>query len=216
VAIEDRELPIQLESCVLDAIVSLPPKPRGLTLFAHGSGSSRLSPRNRFVARTLNEAGIVTVLFDLLTAEEEGVDMYSAELRFDIELLADRLSRATDWAAAHREWQALPRGYFGASTGAAAALTAAARRKDIRAIVSRGGRPDLAGAALREVFAPTLLIAGGNDMPVIDMNQEALGELPDIEKRLDIIPKATHLFSEPGSLEEVARLAKDWFERHLS
>ncbi len=213
--IRERELPLQLDELLLDGILSLPSEPKGLVLFAHGSGSSRLSPRNRYVAGQLNQAGIGTLLFDLLTAQEEDVDAYTAELRFDIGLLADRLYRASDWARRNDEVGELALGYFGASTGAAAALQAAAKRTDIQAIVSRGGRPDLAGPALRGVNAPTLLIVGGNDMPVIDMNQEALAALSAHRKHLEIIPGATHLFSEPGALEQAAKLAAQWFERYL-
>jgi pimeloyl-ACP methyl ester carboxylesterase len=187
-----------------------------VVLFAHGSGSSRHSPRNRFVARVLREAGLATLLIDLLTADEEAVDQYTAQLRFDIGLLAQRLVGATDWLLQNRETAGLPIGYFGASTGAAAALVAAAERPDaVAAIVSRGGRPDLAGPALSRVRAPTLLIVGGNDIPVIGLNEEALAQLTT-EKRLVIVPGASHLFEEPGALEEVARLAADWFGRYLN
>jgi pimeloyl-ACP methyl ester carboxylesterase len=184
-------------------------------LFAHGSGSSRHSPRNRYVARLLNEAKLATLLLDLLTAEEEAIDLRTAHLRFDIGLLAERLIGATDWLTQHPDTRDLPIGYFGASTGSGAALVAAAERPDVvGAIVSRGGRPDLAGSALQRVRAPTLLIVGGNDLPVIELNQAALAQLR-CEKRLVIVPGATHLFEEPGALDEVARLACEWFERHL-
>ena len=200
---------------ILEGNLSVPQNASGVVLFAHGSGSSRHSPRNRFVARSLNNDGLATLLIDLLTSEEEAVDAYTAELRFDIGLLAERLVAATDWLRSRTETRSLDIGYFGASTGAAAALVAAVHSKhEIGAIVSRGGRPDLAGPVLSRVRAPTLLIVGGNDLVVIGMNQEALSQL-EIEKKLEIIPGATHLFEEPGTLEEAARLASDWFRRHL-
>jgi dienelactone hydrolase len=184
-------------------------------LFAHGSGSSRHSPRNRYVARALNEAKLATLLIDLLTLHEEVIDARTAQLRFDIDLLAERLVDATDWLIQFPDTKHLAIGYFGASTGAAAALAAAAVRQDaVAAIVSRGGRPDLAGPALPQVRAPTLLIVGGNDGQVIELNRQALAQLR-CEKQLMIVPGATHLFEEPGALDEVARLARDWFERHL-
>jgi putative phosphoribosyl transferase len=189
---------------------------RGIVLFAHGSGSSRLSPRNRHVAAILRQGGLATVLMDLLTRDEEAVDARTAHLRFDIALLARRLVAATDWVQTKAETRALPLGYFGASTGAAAALVTAAERPDVvRAIVSRGGRPDLAGLALARVQAPTLLIVGSLDHPVIRMNREALVQLA-VEAKLEIVPGATHLFEEPGTLDEVARLARAWFERWLT
>jgi dienelactone hydrolase len=188
---------------------------RGVVLFAHGSGSSRHSPRNRHVARVLREAGLATLLIDLLTPQEEEVDLRTGHLRFDIGLLAQRLSFATDWLCKNHQTQNLRIGYFGASTGAGAALVAAAERPEVvGAVVSRGGRPDLAGEALSRVEAPTLLIVGGKDVPVIGMNEEALGMLR-AEKRLEIVPGATHLFEEPGALEEVSRLAAEWFGRYL-
>jgi pimeloyl-ACP methyl ester carboxylesterase len=193
----------------------LPEDARAVVLFAHGSGSGRRSPRNRHVAELLNEAKLATLLIDLLTGDEEAIDLYTAHLRFDIKLLARRLISATDWLTLRADTRHLPIGYFGASTGAAAALVAAINRPDvIRAIVSRGGRPDLAGPALPRVRAPTLLIVGGNDVQVIELNRMALLELGG-EKRLVIVPGATHLFEEPGALDEVARLSRDWFERHL-
>jgi dienelactone hydrolase len=186
-------------------------------LFAHGSGSSRHSPRNRYVAGVLRAAGLATLLMDLLTPEEEAEDRYTGHLRFDIDLLAERLVAATDWLAQQPQTAGWPVGYFGASTGAGAALVAAARRPDaVGAVVSRGGRPDLAGAALARVKAPTLLIVGGRDEPVIALNQQALGRLGAAVKKLVIVPGATHLFEEPGALEEVARLASGWFTRHLN
>jgi dienelactone hydrolase len=187
----------------------------GIVLFAHGSGSSRKSSRNRFVARQLQNAGLATLLFDLLTMDEEAVDERTRHLRFDIGLLARRLVGATDWVMRQQPTAAMNVGYFGASTGAAAALIAAAERPEpVRAVVSRGGRPDLAGDALPDVHAPTLLIVGGADYGVIELNQEAYDQLR-CEKRLDIVPGATHLFEEPGTLEEVARLARDWFVGQL-
>ena len=186
---------------------------RGVVLFAHGSGSSRHSPRNQFVARTIREAGVGTLLFDLLTAEEEAVDIHTRHLRFDIGLLADRLIDATDWIKG--EFDYLSVGYFGSSTGGGAALVAAAEVGDrVGAVVSRGGRPDLAGDALPKVKSPTLLIVGGLDYQVIEMNEAAFARMR-CEKELKIVPGATHLFEEPGTLEDVARLAADWFGRHL-
>jgi dienelactone hydrolase len=213
---EERSVRVLAGPVTLEGDLSLPKAARGVVLFAHGSGSSRHSPRNRQVARLLNEAKLATLLVDLLTAPEEAIDLQTAHLRFDIPLLAKRLVGATDWLARHPDTQAFRLGYFGASTGAAAALVAAAERpQQIDAVVSRGGRPDLAGPALERVRAPTLLIVGGNDVPVIEMNQAALARLR-CEKRLVIVPGATHLFEEPGTLLEVARLAREWFERHLT
>ena len=188
----------------------------GIVLFAHGSGSSRLSPRNRHVAAMLRQDGLATVLMDLLTRDEEAADARAAHLRFDIAFLAERLVAATDWLRTNAETRALPLGYFGASTGAAAALVAAAQRPEVaKAVVSRGGRPDLAGPALARVQAPTLLIVGSLDHPVIQMNREALGRL-GVEAKLEIVPGATHLFEEPGTLDHVARLARAWFTRWLT
>jgi len=188
----------------------------GLILFAHGSGSSRLSPRNQFVARMLNKARLATLLFDLLTPEEESVDLQTREHRFDIGLLAERLIHATKWAKQQVETRDLRIGYFGSSTGAAAALIAAARLPDATgAMVSRGGRPDLAGEALPKVKAPTLLIVGGEDHIVLDLNEQARVRMK-CECKIQIVPGATHLFEEPGTLEQVAKLASDWFVRHLS
>jgi dienelactone hydrolase len=185
-----------------------------MVLFAHGSGSSRHSPRNRYVAQVLQQAGFATLLIDLLTEAEEAIDRQTGHLRFDIALLANRLLGATDWLRDHPPTRHLHLGYFGASTGSAAALSAAAERPElVKAVVSRGGRPDLAAPALARVRAPTLLIVGAEDEPVIEMNREAMTRLT--EKKLEIIPGATHLFEEPGTLEEVARLACDWFERYL-
>jgi len=206
---------IEAGKVVLDGILGLPEEARAVVLFAHGSGSSRHSPRNQYVARVLRSAGIGTLLFDLLTRDEELKDEVTAELRFDIPFLANRLKDATRWLMLRPDMKGVRLGYFGASTGAAAALVAAAELPyAIDAVVSRGGRPDLAGKALPAVAAPTLLIVGGNDEPVIGMNQDALAELRR-EKKLVIVPGATHLFEEPGTLEEVARLAAEWFTQHL-
>ena len=213
---EERVVRIEAGSVLLDGNLSLPEGARGIVLFAHGSGSSRLSPRNRHVAKLLNQARLATLLVDLLNPEEEAVDLRTAQLRFNIGLLAERLVGITDWLVKEPDTQPLRIGYFGASTGAAAALVAAAERpKMVRAVVSRGGRPDLAGPALAHVEAPTLLIVGGNDLLVIELNRAALVQLRS-EKRLVIVPGATHLFEEPGALDEVARLAREWFERYLA
>jgi dienelactone hydrolase len=207
---------IRADLAALEGNLAIPENPRALVLFAHGSGSSRHSPRNRFVAEVLQDAGLATLLFDLLTVDEEEIDATTAHLRFDISLLAERLIRATQWAVGNASTKDLRVGYFGASTGAAAALVAAAEMPDrVGAVVSRGGRPDLAREALPLVKAPTLLIVGGADHPVIEMNQEALTEI-QAEKQLEIVPGASHLFEEPGALEEVARLARNWFDRHLA
>ncbi|MCE7980068.1 MAG: phosphoribosyltransferase [Caldilinea sp. CFX5] len=194
----------------------IPPNAQGLVLFAHGSGSSRFSPRNRFVAQTLQEGGLATLLFDLLTPGEERIDLDTRQLRFNIALLAERLVATTDWVAAQPQTQHCPIGYFGASTGAAAALIAAAQRADVvAAVVARGGRPDLALPVLAQVKAPTLLLVGGADHPVIALNQEALAHLGSRAK-LEIIPGAGHLFEEPGTLAAVAQLARDWFCRSFT
>lgn len=199
----------------LEGNLSIPEQAKGLVVFAHGSGSSRHSPRNQYVARVLRNAELATLLFDLLTPDEEAEDLITGRLRFDIGLLARRLVGVTDWLQSNERTRRLRLGYFGASTGAAAALVAAAERADIAgAVVSRGGRPDLAGSFLERVKAPTLLIVGGQDFPVIDMNRKALAKLR-VEKELAIIPGATHLFEEPGTLEEAARLATNWFIRYL-
>jgi putative phosphoribosyl transferase len=188
---------------------------RALVLFAHGSGSSRQSPRNQFVARTLNNAGLATLLFDLLTPEEEAIDLRTREHRFNISLLAERLVHVTKWAKQQEQTRDLRIGYFGSSTGAAAALVAAAELpKDVGAVVSRGGRPDLAGNALPNVRAPTLLIVGGEDDVVIDLNEKARAQMR-CEVKIDIIPGATHLFEEADALEQVAKLASDWLVSHL-
>jgi pimeloyl-ACP methyl ester carboxylesterase len=207
---------IQAGNVALEGNLAVAPDARGLVMFAHGSGSSRHSPRNRAVARGLREGGLATLLIDLLTAEEEMLDEETGELRFDIGLLAERLVDATDWLGDAEETRRLPVGYFGASTGAGAALVAAAQRPNsVRAVVSRGGRPDLAGAALSRVRAPTLLIVGGSDPVVVELNKQAFARLR-CEKKLDIVAGATHLFEEPGALEEVARLAREWFLLHLA
>jgi len=213
--VEERAVRLSAGPVELEGNLGAPSGARGIVLFAHGSGSSRHSPRNRYVARVLREAGLATLLIDLLTPEEGEMDLRTAHLRFDIELLAGRLVGATDWLKENPGTRDLRVGYFGASTGAGAALVAAAGRpRDVGAIVSRGGRPDLAGEALSRVRAPTLLIVGGDDVPVIGMNEEAMARM-SAEKRLEIVPGATHLFEEPGALEEVARLAAGWFVRHL-
>ncbi len=199
----------------LEGSLTVPEGARGVVLFAHGSGSSRHSPRNRQVAAFLNDAGFATLLMDLLTPAEEALDAQTSHLRFDIALLAERLVAATDWLDADSGTRNLAPAYFGASTGGGAALVAAAERPDaVRAVVSRGGRPDLAGAALPRVLAPTLLIVGERDLPVIEMNEAALVRLECV-KRLEIVPGATHLFEEPGTLEQVEQLAGDWFVRYL-
>ena len=213
---DEQLVQVPAGAATLDGNLGVPAGARGIVLFAHGSGSSRHSPRNRYVAGVLREAGLATLLMDLLTADEEAIDLQTQRLRFDISLLADRLVGATDWLAQNPNTRDLRIGYFGASTGAAAALVAAAERPNaVGAIVSRGGRPDLAGAALARVRAPTLLIVGGHDIPVIGMNQEAMAQL-HVETKLEIVPGATHLFEEPGALEEVARLAREWLARYLS
>ncbi|HYS15644.1 MAG TPA: dienelactone hydrolase family protein [Candidatus Binatia bacterium] len=214
--IEERPVHVPAGSVTLDGDLSVPERAHGVVLFAHGSGSSRLSPRNRYVARLLNEAKLATLLLDLLTPDEEAVDLRTAHLRFDVGLLAERLVAATDWLTQRPDTRHLRVGYFGASTGAGAALVAAAERAEVvGAVVSRGGRPDLAGPALARVRAPTLLIVGEADFVVIGLNREAFAQLK-CEKRLAIVPGATHLFEEPGALDEVARLAREWFERHLT
>lgn len=214
---QEQMVGIPADGEVLEGDLALPARRAGLVLFAHGSGSSRHSPRNRYVAGVLQQQGLATLLFDLLTPQEEAVDARTAHLRFDIRLLAQRLVGATDWVLEQPATRHLALGYFGASTGAAAALVAAAERPEVvRAVVSRGGRPDLAGAALARVRAPTLLIVGGADVPVLHLNREAIRALGARDTRLAIVPGATHLFEEPGALAEVARLAAEWFARHLT
>ena len=210
------EVQIHAGRAVLSGNLNIPENANALVLFAHGSGSSRHSPRNQFVARTLNDVGLATLLFDLLTQEEEEIDTQTRELRFNIHLLAERLVHATKWAKQQEETRDLRIGYFGSSTGGAAALVAAVDLpQDIGAVVSRGGRPDLAGEALPKVKAPTLLIVGGNDDIVIELNEQARDKMR-CEVKLEIIPGATHLFEEPGALEKVAQLASDWFSLRLS
>jgi len=209
------EVQIQAGHAILSGNLHIPEGATALVLFAHGSGSSRHSPRNQFVARTLNDAGLATLLFDLLTQKEEAIDTQTRELRFDIHLLAERLLHATKWAKRQEQTRDLGIGYFGSSTGGAAALVAAADNAlDAGAVVSRGGRPDLAGDALPKVQAPALLIVGGNDDIVIEFNEQARDRMR-CEVKLEIIPGATHLFEEPGTLEKVAKLASDWFVKHI-
>ena len=210
-----QEIQLQLDEITLTGNLNIPENAQGIVLFAHGSGSGRKSPRNRQVASYLQKEGIATLLFDLLTEDEEGEDMITRELRFNIPLLADRLIKATEWVNAYRETHRFTVGYFGASTGAAAALIAASELGEkINAVVSRGGRPDLAGNALPKVVSPTLLIVGGNDYGVIELNEKAYNLLSGI-KKLEIVPDATHLFEEAGTLEEVSRLATHWFNQFL-
>jgi dienelactone hydrolase len=207
---------VPVAEAVLEGDLVLPEQARGVVLFAHGSGSNRQSPRNRRVAETLNGAGFGTLLLDLLTPEEDELDRLTAELRFDVDLLARRLIAAVGWLRGERGLS-LPLGLFGASTGAAAALVAAAAwPDDVAAIVSRGGRPDLAGTALQQVTAPTLLIVGGADPQVLELNRRALAELAAPVKRLVVVPGAGHLFEEPGALDEVAHLAAEWFAEHVA
>lgn len=214
----DHKVAVGLEvgQVTLRGDLTTPAGARGVVAFAHGSGSGRHSPRNQFVARALQQVGMATLLLDLLTAEEEAVDALTFGLRFDIRLLADRLIGATDWLAREQRTAHLPVGYFGASTGGGAALVAAARLPNrVSAVVSRGGRPDLAGAALPAVRSPTLLVVGGADAAVISLNRAALERLGSAVKELVIVAGASHLFEEPGKLDQVARLAGEWFARHL-
>ena len=209
------EVQIQAGRAILPGNLTIPENAVALVLFAHGSGSSRHSPRNKFVARTLHDAGLATLLFDLLTPEEEATDVRTREHRFNIGLLAERLVHATKWAKRQEQTRDLQIGYFGSSTGGGAALVAAAEiPQDVGAVVSRGGRPDLAGDALPKVQAPTLLIVGGNDDVVIELNEMARDQMP-CEVKLEIVPGATHLFEESGALEKVAKLASDWFGKHI-
>jgi putative phosphoribosyl transferase len=211
-----ERLEIPAVDVVLEADVAVPRLAQGMVLFAHGSGSSRHSPRNRYVAGELQRAGLATILADLLTPAEERVDVQTGEFRFDIGRLAIRLAALADWLVEHKPTAGLRVGLFGASTGAAAALVAAAARPAfVKAVVSRGGRPDLAGEALRSVHQPTLLIVGERDPAVLNLNREAMKELRG-ETRLEIVPGASHLFEEPGALEQVAHLAREWFLRYLS
>jgi putative phosphoribosyl transferase len=214
-AIEHAPVTVAVDSVRLEGDLSVPTGVKGAVLFAHGSGSSRHSPRNRYVADVLNEGGLATLLIDLLTEDEQQVDLQTAHLRFDIPFLSRRLEAITDWLANHREMRNLKIGHFGASTGAAAALMAAADHPyRVCAVVSRGGRPDLAGAALARVEAPTLLIVGGADTVVLDLNRKAMA-LMRCDKQLQIVPGAGHLFEEPGALKKVAALARDWFLKKL-
>ena len=212
----EQEVSIDAEFARLEGTLAIPNDPDGIVLFAHGSGSSRHSPRNQFVAERLRQAGLSTLLIDLLTEDEEAAEARTGHFRFDIDFLADRLANSLDWLASNPATTNLPVGLFGASTGGGAALVAAARRPgQVRAVVSRGGRPDLAGDALFAAQCPTLLIVGGHDSFVIELNESALEQLGSQVKELVVVPGAGHLFEEPGKLEEVARLAADWFGRHL-
>ena len=214
-AIEHTMVKIAAGSVTVEGILSVPTDAQGIVLFAHGSGSTHRSPRNRQVAEVLNDGGFGTVLIDLLTPDEQQVDLQTARLRFDIPFLAGRLTNIADWIHDQPELRKLPFGLFGASTGAAAALITAVERSElVRAVVSRGGRPDLAGEALTRVEAPALLIVGGDDTSVIELNRRAMAKM-HCAHELKIVPGATHLFEEPGTLEEVAKLARDWFGRWL-
>jgi dienelactone hydrolase len=216
ITVHESLVQIPADGVLLEGDLTVPRDAGGIVVFAHGSGSGRFSPRNRAVADVLVRAGLATLLMDLLTAQEERVDLRTAHLRFDIDLLGRRVIATIDWLATETAVKDLSVGCFGASTGAAAALVAAADRPErVGAVVSRGGRPDLAGDALRRVTAPTLLIVGGNDPEVLALNRAALAALAG-EARLEIVPGATHLFEEPGALERVAELARDWFLRHLA
>ena len=212
----ERTVVVPANTVNLEGSLDVPRGARGAVLFAHGSGSSRFSSRNRYVAQVLREAGLATLLLDLLSSAEEQVDLVTRHLRFDIPLLASRLVNAIDWMAVNDSTSALPVGLFGASTGGGAALVAAAARpRRVSAVVSRGGRPDLAGAALPDVQAPTLLLVGERDEVVIDLNEKARAQMT-AHVELVIIPGATHLFEEPGTLERVASQARDWFARYLA
>lgn len=213
---EERVLQIPLDGNFIEGNLNVPSDAKGIVLFAHGSGSSRFSPRNQYVAGVLNNAEIATLLIDLLTSEEDEIDAYTRQYRFDIELLTQRLLSAAEWLKKKPVTQRLSLGLFGSSTGAAAALIAAAKiPSDVRAVVSRGGRPDLAIEYLKDVRAPSLFIVGGRDTVVIDLNKKAMAHV-SAEKKLEIVPGATHLFEETGKLEEVAELATAWFLEHLS
>jgi putative phosphoribosyl transferase len=212
---EEKTVRIPLNGASIEGNLRVPANAGGVVLFAHGSGSSRFSPRNQYVAGVLNEAGFATLLIDLLTRDEEEIDLRTRQFRFDLDLLTERLIRAAEWLKKNPQTRTLRIGLFGSSTGAAAALIAAAKLvDDVRAVVSRGGRPDLAMEYLADVKAPTLLIVGGWDTVVIDLNQQAMNRL-SAEKKLEVVPEATHLFEEPGKLEEVANLATAWFSKHL-
>ena len=209
------KIPIPSDDVQLEGTLYIPENSQGLILFVHGSGSSRFSPRNRFVAQYLNKGAYSTLLFDLLTRSEETSDLINASMRFDIDLLTRRLEETTDYVVSFPETKDCPLGYFGASTGAAAALIASVNRPGVKAVVSRGGRPDLASPYLSHVKVPSLLIVGGDDYPVIELNKRALESIVAPAKALEIVPGATHLFEEPGALNEVARLAVDWFIRYV-
>jgi dienelactone hydrolase len=209
------KIPIPSDDVQLEGTLYIPENSQGLILFVHGSGSSRFSPRNRFVAQYLNKGAYSTLLFDLLTRSEETSDLITASMRFDIDLLTRRLQETTDYVVSFPETKDCPLGYFGASTGAAAALIASVNRPGVKAVVSRGGRPDLASPYLSHVKVPSLLIVGGDDYPVIELNKRALESIVAPAKALEIVPGATHLFEEPGALNEVARLAVDWFIRYV-
>jgi len=214
-SVTTSEIVVSTRDAALEGSLVVPPRTQGIVLFAHGSGSSRFSARNRYVAEVLNGGGLATLLFDLLTAEEHRVDEWTHEIRFDIDLLSARLTGAIDWLETREDVEHLPVGLFGASTGAAAALRAAAQRREVvAAVVSRGGRPDLVMNELCRVEAPTLLIVGGDDEEVLELNRKAAARL-HCEHTLEIVPGATHLFEEPGKLERVAELARDWFQRYL-
>lgn len=213
---QERLVHVQAGDVVLEGNLTVPGNASGTVLFAHGSGSSRHSSRNRFVAGHLQDGGLATLLIDLLTADEEGVDIHTRHLRFDIGMLAERLTGAIAWLGEQPDTRDLEIGVFGASTGGGAALVAAANRPEsVGAVVSRGGRPDLAAEALPDVRAPTLLIVGGDDLPVIGMNREAMADMTSAPVEMEIVPGASHLFEEAGKLEVVAELARHWFLRHL-
>ena len=215
-AIEHTQIKLAVDKVEVEGILSVPTDVHGLVLFAHGSGSTHRSPRNRMVADTLNEGGLATLLVDLLTPDEQQVDFQTARLRFDIPFLGGRLTDIADWVNDQAELHRLPLGLFGASTGAAAALLTAVDRPDmVRAVVSRGGRPDLASEAIEQVRSPVLLIVGGSDSAVIELNKRAMAKMR-CAHQLKIVPGATHLFEEPGTLEQVAKLANDWFGRWLA
>ena len=213
----NRPVLVKTDSVNLEGDLFIPERASGIVIFVHGSGSSRHSSRNKFVARMLQEGGLGTLLFDLLTAEEERVDLMTREHRFDIDLLARRTLGAVEWVAEQVDTQQQPVGLFGASTGAAAALIASAEKPElVKAVVSRGGRPDLAGRALSQVKAPTLFIIGGEDDVVVGLNSKAFAQLPSsLQKDMQIVPGATHLFEEPGTLEQAAQLAQSWFRKYL-
>jgi dienelactone hydrolase len=212
---EENPVRIPVDKTTIEGNLVLPPHAKGVVLFAHGSGSGRFSPRNQYVAKVLNQAGIATLLIDLLTKQEEEEDLQTGQFRFDINLLAQRLIGATEWLRKNPRTKNLAFGYFGASTGAAAAMIAAAKLPEgIKAVVSRGGRPDLAWDYIPNVKSPTLFIVGGNDTVVIDLNKKALKNF-SAQKKLEIVPGASHLFEETGKLEEVAKLATSWFSKYL-